>query len=62
MRVEGNSSAEELSKKLGKTTITRKSRTAQRGHGVLSPSHYSEKWEEIERPLMTPDECSRLPG
>jgi type IV secretion system protein VirD4 len=56
------STAEELSKKLGKTTITRKSRTAQRGQGVLSPSHYSEKWEEIERPLMTPDECSRLPG
>lgn len=56
------STAEALSKKLGKTTITRKSRTAQRGAGVFSPSHYSEKWEEIERPLMTPDECSRLPG
>ncbi|MDQ3231067.1 MAG: type IV secretory system conjugative DNA transfer family protein, partial [Pseudobdellovibrionaceae bacterium] len=54
--------ARHLSEMLGTTTITKKSLTMSRGKGILSFPQYSEKWDEIQRPLMTPDECSRLPG
>lgn len=54
--------ARQLSDMLGTTTITKKSLTMSRGKGILAFPQYSEKWDEVQRPLMTPDECSRLPG
>lgn len=54
--------AKQLSEMLGTSTITKKSLTLSRGAGLISIPQYSERWDEVQRPLMTPDECSRLPG
>jgi type IV secretion system protein VirD4 len=51
-----------LSEMLGTTTILRKKVNVSKGAGLFANKTYSISWEEVQRPLMTPDECSRLPG
>jgi len=54
--------AKQISEMLGTTTIVKKALTLSKGTNLFSIPQYSERWDEIQRPLMTPDECSRLPG
>ena len=51
-----------LSKMLGTTTINKLAISASSEAGLLAPQKYSKSWAEIQRPLMTPEECGRLPG
>lgn len=54
--------AELLSKMTGSTTVVKKSVSisGKRFGSVLN--HVSETLQEVQRPLLTPDECMRLPG
>lgn len=54
--------AEALSKKCGTTTILKKNVSVSKKPGLFSSPQYSESWQEVQRPLLTPDECARLPG
>ncbi len=51
--------AELLSKMTGKTTVVEKKTSVSTGKGGTSRST---NISEVARPLLTPDECSRLPG
>lgn len=54
--------AEWLSKKCGVTTIIKKNVSASGKPGILQQRQYSESYQETQRPLLTLDECQRLPG
>jgi type IV secretion system protein VirD4 len=51
--------AEHLSKVTGQTTII-KEQVTQSGRGLTS--QMSRTMQEVQRPLLTPDECLRMPG
>ena len=53
--------AELLSKMVGTTTVVEK-KTSLSGSRMGSLGHASVSIAETARPLLTPDECSRLPG
>jgi type IV secretion system protein VirD4 len=52
--------AEHLSKLTGQTTIV-KEQVTRSGHGLLG-TQVSTTMQEVQRPLLTPDECLRMPG
>lgn len=54
--------AKELSSMTGTATVTKTTATASGGR--ISPilTHINQSFQEISRPLLTPDECMRLPG
>lgn len=56
--------AELLSKMLGQTTIVKKSVSVSQKKGgvLLAHKQQTESWQEVQRPLLTPDECMRLKG
>ena len=54
--------AEYLSKLTGQTTVTRERITTSGTRVALFQSHVSVTSEETERPLLTVDECLRMPG
>ncbi|NQY74787.1 MAG: type IV secretory system conjugative DNA transfer family protein, partial [Candidatus Margulisbacteria bacterium] len=56
-----NETAELLSKNLGSSTIVKKSFSSS-GNKYSSLLHRTETIQEVKRPLLTPDECKRLPG
>ena len=47
---------------LGTTTINKLSVSSSYKASFLGSPRYSKSWVEIQRPLMTPEECGRLPG
>ena len=51
-----------LSKMLGTATIPKLSVSSSYKAGLAPSQRYSKSWMEIQRPLMTPEECGRLPG
>lgn len=51
-----------LSRMLGTATINKLSTSSTKLPGILKPAQYSTSWAETQRPLMTPEECGRLPG
>jgi type IV secretion system protein VirD4 len=51
-----------LSKMLGPTTIYKKSVSKSAKPGLFQTPQYSESWQEVQRPLMTPQECGSLPA
>ena len=51
-----------LSKMLGTTTVYKKAVTRSAKAGLLSTPQYTESWQEIQRPLLTPQECGSLPS
>jgi type IV secretion system protein VirD4 len=51
--------AEHLSKLTGQTTII-KEQVTRSGRGL--GTHVSTTMQEVQRPLLTPDECLRMPG
>lgn len=51
-----------LSDMTGTTTIIKKTVSTSGKRFSASLNHVSESYQEIKRPLMTPDECMRLPG
>ena len=51
-----------LSKMLGVTTVNKLSVSVSKKSGFLQTPQFSESWVEVQRPLMTPDECGTLPG
>lgn len=54
--------AELLSKMCGSTTVVKTVRTASgKRHGMVL-DHISENYQEVQRPLLTVDECMTLPG
>jgi type IV secretion system protein VirD4 len=54
--------AEHLSKLTGETTIIKEAITTSGKRGAFMDGNVSRHYEEIKRPLLTPDECLRLPG
>jgi type IV secretion system protein VirD4 len=52
--------AEQLSKLTGTTTII-KEQVTRSGRGFLG-TQVSTTMQEVQRPLLTPDECQRMPG
>ena len=52
--------AEHLSKLTGQTTIV-KEQVTRSGRGLLG-TQVSTTMQEVQRPLLTPDECLRMPG
>lgn len=53
--------AEHLSKLTGQTTILKEQITTSGGDGLLAGPK-SKTIQEVQRPLLTPDECLRMPG
>lgn len=51
-----------LSKMLGPTTVSKLSVSVSRKPGLFQSRQYSESWQEVQRPLLTPAECAALPG
>lgn len=51
-----------LSKMLGTTTIYKKAISRSAKAGLFSTPHFTESWQEVQRPLMTPQECGSLPA
>lgn len=51
-----------LSEMLGTTTVNKKSISVSKRPGLFQSRQYSESWQEVQRPLLTPDECMTLPG
>ena len=51
-----------LSKMLGTATIHKLAVSSSSKPGFTQSQSYSKSWMEIQRPLMTPEECGRLPG
>jgi type IV secretion system protein VirD4 len=51
-----------LSKMLGTTTIYKKAVSRSAKPGLFQTPQYSESWQEVQRPLMTPQECGSLPA
>lgn len=51
-----------LSKMLGTTSVNKLSVSVSRKPGLFQTPQYSESWQEVQRPLMTPAECATLPG
>ncbi|MBN2721481.1 MAG: type IV secretory system conjugative DNA transfer family protein, partial [Campylobacterales bacterium] len=54
--------AELLSKMSGQTTIVKTVRTTSGQRGSVILGHISENYQEVQRPLLTIDECMTLPG
>lgn len=54
--------AELLSKMSGTTTVVKSFTTTSGGRISIMLNHVSESYQEVSRPLLTPDECMRLPG
>lgn len=56
--------AEYLSKQTGITTVTvvNESESYQGGRGLFTKKSISRQQQQLQRPLLTPDECMRLPG
>ncbi|MDY0215049.1 MAG: type IV secretory system conjugative DNA transfer family protein [Bacilli bacterium] len=54
--------AEILSKMTGTTTVVKSFTTTSGGRISVMLNHVSESFQEVSRPLLTPDECMRLPG
>jgi type IV secretion system protein VirD4 len=54
--------ADLVSRMLGTTTVTKLSVSMSKKAGLLQSPHYTESWQEVQRPLLTPDECARLKG
>jgi len=54
--------AELLSKMTGQTTIVKTVRTKSGKRGSLILDQTSENYQEVQRPLLTVDECMQLPG
>lgn len=54
--------AEYLSKQTGTTTVTVINESESFSGGVFSKKSISRQQQQIQRPLLTPDECMRLPG
>jgi type IV secretion system protein VirD4 len=54
--------AEQLSKLTGQTTIVKEQITTSGQRGSLLLGHVSRTTQEVQRPLLTPDECLRMPG
>ena len=54
--------AELLSKMSGQTTVVKTVRTTSGGRGSVVLGHISENYQEVQRPLLTVDECMTLPG
>jgi len=53
--------AELLSKMSGQTTVVKTVRTTSGGRGSVVLGHVSENYQEVQRPLLTIDECMQLP-
>lgn len=51
-----------LSKMLGTATMYKKSISKSAKPGLFQTPQYSESWQEVQRPLMTPQECGALPA
>ncbi len=51
-----------LSQMLGTASINKLSTSSTKLPGLLKPAQFSTQWVETQRPLMTPEECGRLPG
>jgi type IV secretion system protein VirD4 len=54
--------AELLSKMAGTTTVVKSFTTTSGGRISVLLNHVSESYQEVSRPLITPDECMTLPG
>lgn len=54
--------AELLSKMAGTTTVVKSFTTTSGDRISVMLGHVSESYQEVSRPLLTPDECMRLPG
>lgn len=54
--------AEHLSKLTGQTTIVKEQITTSGYRGSFLLGHVSRTSQEVQRPLLTPDECLRMPG
>lgn len=54
--------AEHLSKLTGQTTVVNEKVTTSGNRLAASMGHVSRTYQEIQRPLLTPDECMRMPG
>ena len=54
--------AELLSKMTGTATVVKRQVQTSGGRAALLLRNASETLQEYERPLLTPDECMRLPG
>ncbi len=54
--------AELLSKMTGQTTVVKTVRTTSGGRGSVVLGHISENYQEVQRPLLTVDECMTLPS
>ncbi|MCK9550441.1 type IV secretory system conjugative DNA transfer family protein [Aquamicrobium sp.] len=54
--------AELLSKMTGTTTVVKTVRTTSGGRGSVVLGQVSENYQEVQRPLMTVDECMQLPA
>lgn len=54
--------AELLSKMAGTTTVVKSFTTTSGGRLSVMLNHVSESYQEVSRPLITPDECMTLPG
>ncbi|MDD5406969.1 MAG: type IV secretory system conjugative DNA transfer family protein [Sulfurovaceae bacterium] len=54
--------AELLSKMSGQTTVVKTVRTTSGQRGSVILGHISENYQEVQRPLLTVDECMTLPG
>lgn len=46
----------------GTTTVVKSFTTTSGGRISVLLNHVSESYQEVSRPLLTPDECMRLPG
>lgn len=51
-----------LSEMLGTTTVNKESVSVSKKPGLFQSRQYSRSWQEVQRPLLTPDECMTLPG
>ncbi|RYZ91127.1 MAG: IncP-type DNA transfer coupling protein TraG [Proteobacteria bacterium] len=51
-----------LSKMLGTSTVNKLSVSVSKKPGLFQSSQYSESYQEVQRPLLTPAECATLPG
>lgn len=54
--------AEHLSKLTGQTTVVKEQVTTSGARASLFASQVSRTVQEVQRPLLTPDECLRMPG
>lgn len=54
--------AEYLSRSLGTTTVIKEQITTSGKRGALVMEQVSRTFQESQRPLLTPDECARMPG